>query len=342
MLSSAEGSDEASALQVMSPSAPATQELQRAEATYGSVAGLPNGVARQGTEVSMSDSGQTVARVSPSGPGEVVAVLEDPGAGAGQVVVPGQAAVGGQATVAATMALGDGSVHAMRADMDVQQGSSLTVVRWISRLNDFLANQGQSVLGSVGFNTTPTQGPRHSRTTQPALTPAATPTRSQQAAAASGGSRSMQGSPLMVSPPEELPQGRPGWSHQTEQPGHETPLFSREAWEHMMRFSHRAPWLYGRGEQSQGESTAGSSEVQAEVQRQMDAMMRAQSYQLQEMREEIGLLRAERARLMADQASLGAPSHRVGDDGPQRSGDPCGGLHVIAESEEGRQHQWTS
>ena len=48
--------------------------------------------------------------------------------------MPGQAAVGGQATVAATMALGDGSVHAMRADMDVQQGSSsLTVVRWISR-----------------------------------------------------------------------------------------------------------------------------------------------------------------------------------------------------------------
>ena len=163
MLSSAEGSDEVSALQVMSPSAPATQDEapQRAEATYGSVVGLPNGVARQGTEVSMSDSGQTVARVSPSGPGEVVAVLEDPGAGAGQVVVPGQAAVGGQATVAATMALGDGSVHAMRADMDVQQGSSsLTVVRWISRLNDFLANQGQSVLGSVGFNTTPTQGPR--------------------------------------------------------------------------------------------------------------------------------------------------------------------------------------
>ena len=59
-----------------------------------------------------------------------------------------------------------------------------------------------------------------------------------------------------------------------------------------MRFSHRAPWLYGRGEQSQGESTAESSEVHAEVQRQMDAMMRAQSYQLQEMREEIGCLRA--------------------------------------------------
>ncbi|CAE7435912.1 unnamed protein product, partial [Symbiodinium sp. CCMP2456] len=45
------------------------------------------------------------------------------------------------------MALEDGSVHAMRADMEVQQGSSsLTVVRWISRLNDFLANQGQEAL----------------------------------------------------------------------------------------------------------------------------------------------------------------------------------------------------
>ena len=124
----------------------------------------------------MSGSGQIVAHVSPSGTGEAVAVLEDPVGGAGQVVVPGQAAMGGQASVAATMALGDGSVHAVRADMEVQQGSSsLTVVRWISRLNDFLTNQGQSVLGSVGLNTTPTHKPRHSRTTQPALTPAATP-----------------------------------------------------------------------------------------------------------------------------------------------------------------------
>ena len=102
-----------------------------------------------------------------------------------RVALPGQQTAGGQASVAATMALEDGSVHAVRANMEVQQGSSsLTVVRWISRLNDFLANQGQSVIGSVGFNTTPTQGPRHSRATQPAITPAATPSRGQQQHAA--------------------------------------------------------------------------------------------------------------------------------------------------------------
>ena len=54
MLSSAEGPVEDTVLQVMSPSAPATHDEvpQRAEATYGSAVGLPNGVARQGTEAS--------------------------------------------------------------------------------------------------------------------------------------------------------------------------------------------------------------------------------------------------------------------------------------------------
>ena len=52
----------------------------------------------------------------------------------------------------AAMILEDGSVHAVRADVEVQQGSSsLTVVRWVSRLNDFLANQGQSICVRFGW-----------------------------------------------------------------------------------------------------------------------------------------------------------------------------------------------
>ena len=42
---------------------------------------------------------------------------------------------------------------------------------------------------------------------------------------------------------------------------------------------------------------------------------------------------------MADQASCGASLYRGGDDGPQRQGDPHGGLHVIAEGEDGPRHQ---
>ena len=159
------------------------------------------------------------------------------------------------------MALEGGSVHAVRANMEVQRGSSLTVVRWISRLNDFLASQEQSVLGSVGFNTTPTQGPRHSRATQPVITPVATPSRGQQqhATAAAAAPRSTQGSPLGFSPPEDFPQGG-GWTPQPEYPQqYDAPLFSREAWEQMMRFSQRAPWLYGRGGFSQGDSTTGGA-----------------------------------------------------------------------------------
>ena len=308
MSTSAEG-PETTALQVMSPNAAAGHEgtSQPAEVNRGSNGSLPNGVASREFLLSTSDSRPGAGDVIPStvdeflvgreaGMGhEAQELTEVNSVAVAQGSLPGQSTSGGQASVAATMALQDGSVHAVRANMEVQQGSSsLTVVRWISRLNDFLANQGQSVLGSVGFNTTPTQGPRHSRTTQQAITPAATPSRGQQqqAAAAAARSRSTQGSPLGFSPPEELPHGG-GWTPQPEYPQHhEAPLFSREAWEQMMRFSQRAPWLCGRGGFSQEDST-GSSEVQAEVQRQMEATMRTQSRQMEEMREEIQYLRAE-------------------------------------------------
>ena len=81
-----------------------------------------------------------------------------------------------------------------------------------------------------------------------------------------------------------------------------------------MGFSQRAPWLYGRGN-SQGDSTTGSSEVQAEVQRQLGAMMRTQSLQLEEMREELYYLRAERMRLLEAARS---------DERFQHQGDPRG------------------
>ena len=344
------------ALQVMSPSAPAVHEesSRRAGAAYGSVGGLANGVSpaalptsvpmlrHEAEYVNPSEmEGVLVTQEQMSGPGRGdLAVAEDAVVSAVQSVVPVQTTGASQASMEAAEALEDGSVHAMRADMDVRQGSSsLTVVRWISRLNDFLTAQGQSVLGSVGFNATPTQGPRHSGPTPQAFTPTATPTRSQQAAAAAARPRSTtQGSPLVFSPPEELPQGRtgPGWT--MEYPPQEGPLFSREAWEHMMRFSQRAPWLYGRGGQSQGDSTTGSSEVQAEVQRQVDAMLRTQSFQLEEMREEISLVRAERARLLADKASRGRSRLPEGDDGHRHHGDPRVEQPRLPEGDDGHRH----
>ena len=199
MSTSAEG-PETTALQVMSPSAAAGREStsQPAEVNRGSSGSMPNGVASREFLLSTSDSRPGAGDVIPStvdeflvgraaGTGhEAQESTEVDSVAVAQGPLPGQQSAGGQASVAATMALEDGSVHAVRANMEVQQGSSsLTVVRWISRLNGFLANQGQSVLGSVGFNTTPTQGPRHSRTTQQAITPAATPSSGQQQQAAS-------------------------------------------------------------------------------------------------------------------------------------------------------------
>eukprot|EP00439_Symbiodinium_sp_Y106_P062193 s1691_g9.t1 len=148
----------------MSPSAPAVHEesSRRAGAAYGSVGGLANGVSpaalptsvpmlrHEAEYVNPSEmEGVLVTQEQMSGPGRGdLAVAEDAVVSAVQSVVPVQTTGASQASMEAAEALEDGSVHAMRADMDVRQGSSsLTVVRWISRLNDFLTAQGQSVLG---------------------------------------------------------------------------------------------------------------------------------------------------------------------------------------------------
>ncbi|CAE7625664.1 GIP [Symbiodinium sp. CCMP2592] len=162
------------ALQVMSPSATAGRDTapQQAEVMEGSLGALPNGVTPRELQPAMSESRPGAGEVIPSTVDDFLSsgrtgrrqdasdLTEAPAAGSAQVAVPSSQATGGQASVAAAMALEDGSVHAVRANVEVQQGSSsLTVVRWISRLNELLTNQGQSVLGSVGLNTTPTQGP---------------------------------------------------------------------------------------------------------------------------------------------------------------------------------------
>ncbi|CAE7625646.1 GIP [Symbiodinium sp. CCMP2592] len=86
----------------------------------------------------------------------------------------------------------------------------------------------------------------------------------------------------------------------------------------MMRFSQRAPWLWRSG-YSQGDST-GSSEIQAEVQRQMEIMMRSQSRQMEEMRDELQYLRAERARL-SERMAWNQDGFR-GEHGDRGHGDP--------------------
>ncbi|CAE7807592.1 unnamed protein product [Symbiodinium sp. CCMP2592] len=145
----------------MSPNAATEQgeALRPAEATNGTMRGLPNGVASRELQTLTSGSRGSADSINPSvnegvlatQPGgsrsEARALTEVPAPGRVQAFVPGQQAMGSQASVAAAMALQDGSVHAVRADMEVQQGSSsLTVVRWISRLNDFLATQSQSAM----------------------------------------------------------------------------------------------------------------------------------------------------------------------------------------------------
>ena len=144
------------ALQVMSPNATATQEVLRGnvEATHESVGGLVNGVAAAPLQDGLPISGIQMGTVNPMSSDGVVATQEQvnvPMNEAIHAVVPGQ----GQTLSTPSVALEDGSVHSVSAS--VQQGSSsLTVVRWITRLNEYLAAQGQTVFGSVGFNTTPT------------------------------------------------------------------------------------------------------------------------------------------------------------------------------------------
>ncbi|OLP89078.1 hypothetical protein AK812_SmicGene29497 [Symbiodinium microadriaticum] len=130
----------------MSPSATATQELLRGdvEANHGSVGGLVNGVTAAALQDGTPDSGIQAGTVSPLNSGGVVATREQvnvPMNEAIHAVVPGK----GQTLPTTSVAVEDGSVHSVSAS--VQQGSSsLTVVRWITRLNEYLAAQGQTVI----------------------------------------------------------------------------------------------------------------------------------------------------------------------------------------------------
>ena len=139
------------ALQVMSPNATATQELLRGdvEAHHGSVGRLAHGVTAAALQDGTSNSGIQAGTVSPLNSGGVVATREQvnvPINEATHAVAPGQ----GQTLPTTSVALEDGSVHSVSAS--VQQGSSsLTVVRWITRLNAYLPAQGQTVFGSVGL-----------------------------------------------------------------------------------------------------------------------------------------------------------------------------------------------
>ena len=142
----------------MSPNATATQETLRGnvEANHESVGGLVNGVPAAPLQDGLPSSGIQVGTVNPLSSGGVVATQEQVSVPMNETihaVVPGQ----GHALSTPSVALEDGSVHSVSAS--VQQGSSsLTVVRWITRLNEYLVAQGQTVFGSVGFNTTPDQG----------------------------------------------------------------------------------------------------------------------------------------------------------------------------------------
>ncbi|CAE7255216.1 GIP [Symbiodinium sp. CCMP2456] len=127
---------------------------------YGAVGELANGVVAVPLQSSTTEPEPSDVQVSPLEPEGALAAREQAGvldhelqvamedSAEGAVQVSGQALMGSQTSMAATVALQDGSVHGVSANMEVQQGTSaLTVVRWISRLNDFLTNQGQSVLG---------------------------------------------------------------------------------------------------------------------------------------------------------------------------------------------------
>ena len=107
-----------------------------------------NGVTAAALQDGMSNSGIQAGTVDPLSSGGVVATRE-------QVNVPTNEAI--QLSSCCSWARPDASYNKCGAgrrqravSASVQQGSSsLTVVRWITRLNEYLAAQGQTVFGSV-------------------------------------------------------------------------------------------------------------------------------------------------------------------------------------------------
>ena len=111
---------------------------------------------------------------------------------------------------------------------------------------------------------------------------------------------SVMGTPLNISPPEELPQPRPlppvpsTWA--AARPA-EPPLFSTAQVEQMRQAQREHPWIYGpvvQGQQSEPESER-SSRLQAEVQRQLEEYSLRYQEQVQSLQQEVEKLRSERS-----------------------------------------------
>ena len=170
------------------------------------------------------------------------------------------------------------------------------VVRWVTRLTKFLrttattgANglQGQVVRGLGGLGVTTSQESTHQHCNTAPLQPQhpfATPQQQEQQRAPTTRVRSVHQA-LEFSPPEQLPGASP-------QSGGIGPLFDHGQVQRMRAMEASAPHLYGSPRFPP--SSTSSSEIQAEVQRQMKIFMERHGGESRRLASEVEALKRER------------------------------------------------
>ena len=187
------------------------------------------------------------------------------------------------------------------ADQTTPGGGPHPVVRWVTRLTEFLRTSTSG--GPGGFETVAPAGFLQASPTDLAMTPARLGTRSEDSAMMLG--RQTQAM-ITFSPPEELPQ-RSGLSVPTswtqERGSQGEPLFTRDQIRRADELQAQAPLLFPSTAtpvvvppSSDGTSTH-SLLVRAEIQRQLETYGSRQRVEIQRLQQEIFSLRAEREAL---------------------------------------------
>ena len=190
-------------------------------------------------------------------------------------------------------------ISSRTAEQMPASGASHPMVRWVSRLTEFLRTSTSRGVG--GYEAMATTGFLQEAPSELAMTPA-------RFAGVGADPLSRTGTPaqamLTFSPPEELPP-RPGppvlvsWA-QGSGPQSE-PLFSREQIRRVEELQAQAPLLFPRqvaqaptvAPPSSDETSTHSSMVKAEVQRQLESYDHRQRMEIQRLQREIFSLRAE-------------------------------------------------
>ena len=237
--------------------------------------------------------------------------------------------------------------HVVTEEVRSPQGSAQqSVVRWVSRLTEFLRTTAARSVGAIGdLGLMSPNG-----MDRPTNSPSTSVTRVRQLAHLGGTSQPAQRA-IEISPPEELGMGLKVPASWSQTPAPRQPLFAQEQLERLDEVRDRATLLMGprvlhwQEDLPREEHSTDSSGPRAEIQHRLDEYTNRQQQDMQRLQPEIFNLRAEK-RALEEGRRLGHPGPgsgmaadlRASADLPPGAGRPAGHLRASAEQPAGLLH----